>query len=239
MRTLFKNKLIKIEGFTLLETLTAIGILALVIIGPLSVIINSSSYARQTKDTIVATYMAEEAIELIQNQYNSLDVLCKKSPSSAPCASFSSSLSSGKIAWLAFKERFGVHDGQPSCYVTDNPEGCSYDFLHMIGDITTTPVRYISTDSHCRYMVEVKTSLEDETTRNSYVCQGEVSHITGTVDTRLYTRSVSIEWLPTFESGAIEDQYNDDLRITVTVGFKGVNGYPHSISITKFMHSQP
>ena len=239
MRTLFKNNSIKIRGFTLLETLTSIGILALVIIGPLSVIINSSSYARQTKDTIVATYMAEEAIELIQNQYDSLDVLCKKSPIILLCASPFSSISSGKVAWLAFKERFGAHDGQPSCYVTDNPEGCSFDFLHMIGDITATPSRYVATDSHCKYMVEVKTPLEDEITRNSYVCQGEASHITGTVDPRLYTRSVSIEWLPTFEPGAIEDQYNDDLRITVTVGFKGVNGYPHSVSITKFMHSQP
>jgi prepilin-type N-terminal cleavage/methylation domain-containing protein len=236
------------RGFTLLETLTSIAILAMVIIGPLAVIINSSSYARETKDTVIATYLAEEAIELLQNQYDSLYVFCKKQPSDPLCTTATSE-TPGQIAWRLFKQRLG--DGgdatHPSCFLKrengdpDNASGCSYDFVYMIGDITTSPSRYITTEPECKYIVGVATTTTTGI-RHMYVCQGVSSHyMNGEIDSKNFTRSVSVEWLPSsFEVGAtMAEYYQDDLRITVEVEYRGVNGYPRTITVVRFMHSQP
>lgn len=245
------------QGFTLLETLVSVGILALVIVGPLAVIMNSSSYARQTKDTVVATYLAEEAIELLQNQYDSLYVYCKKNPGVSPCTG--TETTAGQLAWRVFKERLNAGGGQPSCFltsdggVTANSDGCSYDFEHMIGDITENPTRYSSSDDECPYLVGASTTIpfyvHDGDTYNlvniekhRYVCKGEVSHIgVASIDSKPFTRSVSVEWLPTFNEGPANfaAYYNDDLRIISSVTYRGINGYPYTVKVTRFMHSRP
>ena len=74
------NKIGYRKAFTLLETLTSIAILSFVIVGPLTVIMGSSSYARQTKDVMVATYLAEESEKILQNQYETLYIDCKNQP---------------------------------------------------------------------------------------------------------------------------------------------------------------
>lgn len=243
------------QGFTLLETLVSVGILALVIVGPLAVIMNSSSYARQTKDTVVATYLAEEAIELLQNQYDSLYVYCKKNQGVSPCTG--TETTAGQLAWRVFKERLNAGGGQPSCFltsdggVTANSDGCSYDFEHMIGDITENPTRYSSSDDECPYLVGATTTIikpvsEEEgryqqITRYTYVCKGDIPPGATIVDKKPFTRSVSVEWLPTFDEGStdFEDHYNDDLRIISSVTYRGINGYPYTVKVTRFMHSRP
>jgi prepilin-type N-terminal cleavage/methylation domain-containing protein len=54
-------------GFTLLETLVAVTILTMVIIGPLTLAINSISAAMISQNQIIAFYLAQEAIEYIGN----------------------------------------------------------------------------------------------------------------------------------------------------------------------------
>lgn len=232
------------KGFTLLETLVSIGILALVIVGPLAVIINSSSYARQTKDTMVATYLAEEAVELLQNQYDSIYVFCKKQPSDVLCATASGD-TPGQKAWWLFKTRLSAAGGQ-SCFLkhedgsTDNISGCSYDFINMLGDITVSPVRYIATADECKSIVMVATTTSAGI-HQTYVCKGLPSHyFGGAVATKDFTRSVTVEWLKTFETDpSMFNHYNDDLRIVVRVVYRGFNGYPYTVGITQYMHSQP
>lgn len=231
------------KGFTLLETLVSVGILSLVIIGPLAVIINSSSYARQTKDTVTATYLAEEAIELLQNQYDSLYVFCKKQPADPLCAT--STETPGQVAWRLFKQRLSISTGQ-SCFLkhedasADNPYGCSFDFIHMLGDITVPPVRYIATADECRSIVGIASTTAIGL-RHTYVCKGLPAHyVGGVVETKDFTRSITVEWLPTFEiDPSMFNHYNDDLRIVVRVVYRGFNGYPATTTITQFMHSQP
>ncbi len=54
-------------GFTLLETLVAVTILTMVIIGPLTLAINSISAAMISQNQITAFYLSQEAIEYIRN----------------------------------------------------------------------------------------------------------------------------------------------------------------------------
>ncbi len=245
MKNLFINNYTR-KGFTLLETLVSIGILSLVIVGPLAVIMNSNSYARQTKDSMISTYLAEEAVELLQNQYDSLYVFCKKQPSDTLCTPAIVGETPGQIAWRVFKERMGSVGGEQSCYLTlegggvDNAYGCSYDFVHMTGSITTNPERYISTASDCSSLVEVSTTTVDGI-RNMYVCRGETDHyLGGTTTNKEFIRFVTIEWLPSFETDPLRSgHYNDDLRISSHVRYRGVNGYTSTTTVIRFMHSRP
>jgi prepilin-type N-terminal cleavage/methylation domain-containing protein len=238
------------RGFTLLETLTSVAILAIIIVGPLAAIMNSSFYARQSKDTIVANYLAEEAIELIQNQYDSLYVLCKKNPTDTYCSTGSEE-TSGQISWRLFKDRFEAIDGQPSCYISANPNGCFFDYISMMNDPTVTPVRYTANQTECPELVEATTTIavasepdsngnitSTEQERHSYVCKGVSAHIPGTASSKSFSRAVSIERIPsTFANGKMLDQ--DDLKITATVRFKISNGGYSTIKIVRFMHAQP
>jgi type II secretory pathway pseudopilin PulG len=64
------------KGFTLIETLVSTFVITMVILGPLTVASNASSYARITKDTLTATYLAQEAIELLRHQQDSIYIRC-------------------------------------------------------------------------------------------------------------------------------------------------------------------
>lgn len=246
----------KNKGFTLLETLTSVAILSVIIVGPLAVIMNSSSYARQSKDTIIANYLAEESVELIQNQYDSLYILCKKNPTDPYCATGTNE-TSGQIAWRLFKERLGPVGGQPSCYLIDNPAGCSFDSVNMNNDPTVTPVRYIANSSECPYLVEATTTLTidriehvgsgnliteyhvlSDETRHTYVCKGVAAHIPGTAGAKSFTRVISVERIASpFLDGELLNQ--DDLRITASVKFNTLNGASSTVKIVRFMHAQP
>lgn len=235
------------QGFTLLETLASVTILTFIVIGPLAVIISSSSYARQTKDTMVATYLAEEAIELLQNHYDSLYVFCKKQPSDPLCTPLVSlpNETSGQIAWRVFKQRMGTGGGT-SCYLSENSDGCSFDYLDMTAPITyMPPVRYAANATDCSSLTSVETIPSSNQGGQlsgvsffTYACKGVLSHVTGTVTGNPFTRSVIMESLPTFESGSFYDQYNDDVRITSEVTFKGYNGLTQRVKIVRFLHAR-
>ncbi len=69
IKTLLNKKSLKnsISGFTLIETFVAVTILAFVIVGPLSIASNSITSSLYAKDQVVASYLAEEAIEYVRN----------------------------------------------------------------------------------------------------------------------------------------------------------------------------
>jgi prepilin-type N-terminal cleavage/methylation domain-containing protein len=256
------------QGFTLLETLASIAILAVVIVGPLAVISSSSAYARQTKDVMTATYLAEEGLELIQNQYDSLYVYCKKNPTATDpgslCESTGTETTTGETTWRVFKQRFGGEGGQPSCYknnvtntAVENADGCAYDITSMMGDISPTqPVRYLGTDVACAYLVKISKTITGsqvagggnnhaEVKKSTYVCSGSplATEPGVTADTaRTFKRTVSIEEIPTFESSPTYTRYtryHDDLRVTSEVDFRGVNGRAQSLKVVRFMHPRP
>lgn len=57
----------RIKGFTLLETIVAIAILALAIMGPLELAARSIGLANVSKNQIIAFYLAQDAMEYVKN----------------------------------------------------------------------------------------------------------------------------------------------------------------------------
>lgn len=272
------------KGFTLLETLASIAVLSLVIIGPLSVTISSSGYARLTKDTIVATYLAEEAVELLQNQYDSLYIYCKKNASSTESGGYcdadaapggvGTETTTGQTAWRLFKTKLSsvpVQAGeavQPTCYlpkdsnpgytgdVAGNPNGCAFDYVNLQATSTQVLTRYDASEDDCKHVLPVTHAITSSipvigidqsisftlvtSTTTSYICSGTPGHIPvgGTLQSKEYIRTITVEQLPTFETTAANTQYNDDLRITSNVSFKGLNGVSHTVKIIRFMHAR-
>lgn len=244
-----KNFNFNIKAFTLLETLASVAILALVVVGPLSVISSSSAFARQTKDVITATYLAEQAIELLQNQYDSIYLYCKKNPTATDPGNFcdpsgTPELTTGQTAWRVFKQRLGatVSPVWPSCYIADNPFGCSFDASSTsVVDITVIPPRYQSDNVVCKYLVNTAITVPVAPgTIYSYRCLGINPTTYGGVfqSKKYFYRVVSIEQLATFELGTRYQQYNDDLRVTAEVTFTGVNGLTQSLKVIRFMHAR-
>lgn len=237
-----KNK----RGFTLLETLTSVAILTLTIIGPLTVIMGSSTYARQTKDVMGATYLAEEAVEMIQNRYDSIYVFCNSNPDDEYCEPLNVDETPGEIAWRQFKNQLTALDGNPSCYEIDNVDGCSFDFIDMLEGVTTTPTRYDADDAACLYLVgmtDERPGIEDQepTQVTTYVCKGVQEHLAGQASGVQYTRKVYLEKLPAVFEGILpeDEQYNGDVRIKVEVLFRGANGVQKTLSIIRFLHARP
>jgi type II secretory pathway pseudopilin PulG len=213
-----------IRGFTLVETLVSVFIITIVIVGPLTVASNASMYAKMTKDTMTATYLAQESIELLRHHQDSIYVRCADKNSSK-CASASGENSS-EAAWRIFKERLGGNTQGASCFTVDNAAGCSYDFIDMTSNEDFNPPKYVSTGNSCN-------TLSYDTSSRVYVCTG----VRGTgLRTTTFSRSVKITSIPTF--GGTDQSYNDDLRVTVTVTFRRPNGYLYQIKIVDFLHAR-
>ena len=225
------NKGIKLRGFTLIETLVAVFVITTVILGPLTIASTASAYARQTKDTMTAIYLAQEAMELLHHQQDSFYLRCI-SQSSTTCVPNVDETPS-EAAWRMFRDSLGDIPPGPSCYVVDNPLGCAYDFLDMavIGNGNITSTKY-SLDSGLCSTLSTSTSTVD---RYGYVCTGIHGQDPGYIRTN-FSRSIKIVSLKTF-SGA-DENYNDDLRVTVTVSFKRATGYTREIKVVNFLHSR-
>ena len=54
------------RSFTLIETLVAIAILVVSVMAPLAVASSSYFQARAARDQVVATYLAQEAVEMVR-----------------------------------------------------------------------------------------------------------------------------------------------------------------------------
>jgi prepilin-type N-terminal cleavage/methylation domain-containing protein len=218
---------VRTKGFTLVETLVSTMIISLVILGPLTVASNASVYARITKDTLTATYLAQEAIELLHHQQDSIYIRCAQEAGSFCVPTGTESYTDA--AWRIFKDRFDSTSGV-SCFSDENPSGCSYDFIDMTTNEAVTPTKYISTNSSC-------SSLSIQTATHLYVCSSVHSAGGGYTSTS-FSRSVSITSVPTFGSGTAEQDYFDDLRVAATVSFRRPNGFIYQVKVVDFLHAR-
>lgn len=221
-KLLFKTT--DVRGFTLIETLVSVFIITVAIIGPLTVASNASIYAKLTKDTMTAAYLAQEAVELIRHQQDSVYIRCADK-NAATCAA-NANENPGEAAWRIFKERMGNNAQGVSCFTDSNSSGCSYDFIDMTENPSGNPSKYTSTSSSCN-------TLSYDTSSRLYLCTGVRG--SGLRQTG-YSRAVKIVSVPTFSG--VDQAYNDDLRVTVTVTFRKSNGYTHQIKIVDFLHAR-
>lgn len=222
-----KNKILKkynsVRGFTLIETLVSVFIITTVVLGPLTVASNATAYARQTKDTMTAVYLAQEAIELLHHQQDSVYLDCQ-SQTSVNCVPQNGETPS-QSAWRIFRTRLGYNSRGTSCYAVDSPLGCTYDFIDFGTNEDISPTKYgISGNSCPTFSVSPN---------HTYVCSGV--HGAGFTTTS-FSRRVSITSVKTFSGG--DEDYNDDLRVTVTISFKRPNGFSKNIKVVDFLHAR-
>jgi len=213
-----------LKAFTLVETLVSIWIITMVILGPLTIAMEASSYARQTKNTMVATYLAQEALELLHHQQDSVFLRCIGGSGSA-CPFFVGETGS-EAAWRIFNARLSTNAQGTSCYDTDYPNGCAYDFIDMTTNEDFSPIKYSFSGNSCPFLSISSQGL--------YVCSGVSSH--GGITATAFSRSVTIKSIQTFTG--VDAIYNNDLRVTVTVSFKRVNGYTRQIKVVDFLHAR-
>jgi prepilin-type N-terminal cleavage/methylation domain-containing protein len=75
MKTFKFNKIKINNGFTLVETLIAVSVLLISIAGPLSIASKGLIASRYSRDQIVASSLAQEAVELIRNRRDNNTIL--------------------------------------------------------------------------------------------------------------------------------------------------------------------
>jgi type II secretory pathway pseudopilin PulG len=225
-RNIFTTNIYRIRGFTLIEALVSTFVITSVVLGPLSVALDASANARLTKDTMISTYLAQEAVELLRGQQDSLYLRCIQESGGA--CTLQNGETPSEAAWRLFKERLGSNNEGVSCFRDDNPAGCSYDFVDMTGDLDNNPTKYGSTSGSCDTLALGPDYF--------YVCTG----IRGSAPGYMYkkfSRSVSITPLLTFVGP--DSDYNDDLRATVKVSFARPNGFMKDTVFTDFLHARP
>lgn len=229
MKDFFKNikyinRLYTVKAFTLVETLAATLIISVIILGPLTVAINASTYARQTKNIMIATYLAQESVELIHHLQDSLYLKCISDVTGVSCPATDSNNDGvydepSELAWRMLKTDLtsGV-----SCFAA---AGCAYDFINITENDNNPPVKYLPTDALC--------STLSLTSDNLYVCSGSHGGVGSTATS--FTRKVNIERIDIPTGG--DADYVDGLRVTVIVTFIRANGYTRSVKLVDFLRA--
>jgi len=80
----FKNKKNNLKAFAILESLIAISVLMVAILGPMTLAIQSLKYSKIANSNTVATYLANDAIEQAINYRYQLELECQSSGCISP-----------------------------------------------------------------------------------------------------------------------------------------------------------
>ncbi len=242
-----------IRAFTLIEAMVGIVIIITTIMGPLSIAISSSSYARDTKDKMTAIYLAQEAIDILRFERDSLLIKCNQNLS-AVCQLQDLGLGDGSIespanaAWRKFKVNLGMTfdasniGSSPSCFVTDfgGEPGCSFDFYGFtniarfpLNLSPLAPTKYLPTDTNCDYLYRSASS----TSGGVYLCSGSNPSFIN-VDKTKFSRVIKLKSLNTISSDTYFAKYNDDIRVSSTVTYTRASGFTKSVEVVDFLHTK-
>lgn len=229
-----------LRAFTLIETMVGIMIITTAIIGPLSVAVGAASYAKDTKDKVTAIYLAQEAVDLLRFERDSLVIKCNQEDggcvfndlySEYGIESFETTSNS---AWRMFKERLST---APSCFVTDNggEPGCAFDFNGLTKNTSSAPVKY-SPNVGCDYLYRDDTGV---VANSAYLCRESDPLFEDKHKTK-FKRVIKLKSVSSNPNGnAYFEKYNDDVLINVTVTYDRKHGFPAKpIIVTDFLHAK-
>lgn len=156
------------SGFSLVETLVAITILLVVIAGPLAISSSASKSSSFSSEQVVAFFLAQEGLELVQKARNDLLV-----PYFPP-------LSSNPDPWTDFTRTTGAGLYR-NCYTSINSSGCD---LTINGDATgSVTVTSCAVSGACRLYLDTSSSIQRS--RYTHVSSGNAS--------TPYTRTITLE----------------------------------------------
>ncbi len=231
-----------IHAFTLIETLVSVTVIMLVILGPLSVAITSSSYSKNTKDVIVSTYLAQEGLELIRFKRDSTFLECLNNAGTCVPEPLQAGVyeTVREAGWRLFKERLGPYASQPSCFAVDNAVGCSFDIYGFVTTGSNTGERYLSTDSKCSYLVrddrkDAVPSGSNGVTDYVYVCSVTAPAFTQTT----FNRSIKLTSVSPAGVSVYDREYHDDLRVESTITYSRGNGIQRTVRVVDYLHARP
>lgn len=245
MKTLFKffNSNQKPKSFTLIETMVAVTIVTIAILGPLSVAFTASNYAKDTKDVFTATYLAEEAIDLLKYERDSVFLYCVNNQSDLVTCKQHNTYDGNSIideifketSWRVFKEN--ILNNSPSCFDTN----CTFDFTDFKNNPSPNPspkfTSYAYGDGNCDTIYRDDTSPSNAVTSSVYTCHDggdpkwKATH---------FKRTVKLQDIKKVGDGVngYFDNYEDDILVTVTVEYTKTNGLNRSIILADLIHSK-
>jgi Tfp pilus assembly protein PilV len=249
MHILRKQK--SIQAFTLIETLIALTVITITIMGPLSVAITTSSYSKNTKDVITANYLAHEGVELVRLKRDSVYLECENDTATCPPISFAAANMENlsQTAWRTFKERMRdsvnpTYGLQLSCFTDDNPDGCSFDVLGMVQTGSQTGQRLSSLDTGCSSLF-VDNRL-DQTTYNPsgvgvtdrvYLC-ANTGLALGYADSG-FRRVIKLTSVSPQYASSFQRTYEDDVRVESTVTYTRGLGVQSITRAIDYLHARP
>ena len=243
-----------VPSFTLIETLLAILIISMAILGPLSVSITASSYSRDTKNLIIATYLAHEGLELVRFKRDSIFVECQSGDPACTIDSFNSSMAENteQAAWRNFKESMGSNGwalgaqnvSQPPCFVDQNSEGCAFDVYGITSTGAGVGTRYLAdSDDSCSslYIDNRKdkgiSGTGSGVTDYVYLCKiNGLSY--GYSDTG-FKRVIKMTSIALPYGDDYEKMYEDDVRVESAVTYSRSSGFTRTVRVVDYLHARP
>ena len=212
------------KSFTLVETMVALSIIMIAILGPVSVAVSASSYARDTKNNFTATYLAQEAVELLRHKRDGYFLKCTNDTISGVCNPQAGETIPKETAWRLFKT-------DPTLNNCFNPKTCAYDVQSFLGGVDAYKYQISPNDCDTLYRDD---NNNGNPTNFMYFCKVNGTGFTSTN----FTRSVQLEDVYPNVASVYTKKYEDDIRVTVDVTYPRNNGVIKKVEVIDFIHSK-
>lgn len=163
----------KQSAFSLVETLVAITILLIVIVGPMTIVSSAARSTSFASEQVTAFFLAQEGAELVEKVRNDLllQFFVNANPGNDPWADFTSTAGGGIFR---------------TCYTTINPNGCAFH-ISPTGNLST-PIS-CSALSDCNVFIDTTT----EDLRSRYIHSTSPS---SSLTPTQFTRQIILEQVP-------------------------------------------
>jgi type II secretory pathway pseudopilin PulG len=234
------------KAFTLIEVLVSLWIVTVAVMGPLAVAITSSKSSKDSKDISIASYLAQESVELLRFQRDSIFLRCINDAASCPAQLIPNSATeyeqNHETAWRLFKELLSNGGGSESCFEVENSNGCTYDIETFLTDPTSAPTIYNALNAACTYLYRDDRKQDgviasSSPTDGMYLCSDGAGDFKPTV----FKRTVKITSVPSIlpnVSGSYDEMYNDDLRVEVIVSYSTTNFLTKKVKAVDFIRAR-
>ena len=231
-----------LRGFTLIEAMMGIFIISVSIGGPMVIAGRAAQEIRYSRELFAATFLGQEAIELIRYRRDSVFLECSD-PSSSMCLNASSTIPTNPLvqelpnetAWKVFKNQFGGANGN-FCF---SAAGCVFDIYGLLKNPTVDGIPtdlYDATSVNCNsFYQDRSTQINNSTATSStdfmYLCNNHAASRGVDTQTR---RVVKMTSMTSATCPSYECSYNDNIKVDVTV-FYNYRGTQKSLMVTDFI----
>ncbi len=145
------NKAKKIRGIAMVESLMAITIVIISIMGPIAISLNAAKYAKYGLYKVTASNLANEQIEMVVNYKKSLDIYCFNNPSYVS----SNNISCNEDGFNIFVESL-TNPASISCPLkTDGRDACYFDDTSFYYLVNSVPSLLTPQKSSCKIMIQI------------------------------------------------------------------------------------